>query len=866
MIEEIRKIENLGKFEDMNSRIPLEKNSLIFGFNGTGKSTLSDMFYSMSQGSDFSLDDARTTLKRNESEEKSIYVELKTNAGIVKYENKVWNNNLNVRTFNERYIDDYVMIPERFNSDILEITLSKEARRLVKRQKFLEERMQNESMPVIKECLINKSDIFKNIKRIGAVKSITRRSTAKIVALSEIKLYSKAEQIIIKNELSNSSIFFEKINIIEKCLNDYNSIEFKPNGKVLSYIEIGKLLNKIPRTSSKLIAEHMAHYMKKNNLTWLLSGYYNQKNAEECPYCGQPINSDYSKKIAKEIERFTMMKGMENAKEIREKIERIISHLNREKIGEAITKYNIIIETLTNKDILTLKEKKQYLINLDTSIIIKGIEDLEKLLWIKHNNIFEKRSLLSEQQDVISEINKIFKKIKGLNDLLNNLLEKYRRKLMNDTIQKEKGAILQLSDDENRCEVSEGIEKAKQYLADEKEIGNIKKELDDIAGNVRTDKINEFLSQMNVKFSIYVKDKRFYVRLKDFLPEVYERDNKGKVLFSEGDTRALAFAYFMSELNESGQTIVIDDPISSLDLNRKCIMAYLIVDLMNKVDNQVIILSHDITFVERICNYYEGKDLKLQKYELINHSGDIRTLMMDEYLKTDEEIYESLITKANESTEFTDKILGLMALRSYCNLKGCSEETYKYIEMRSTFFTHTIYAQKGRIKYNKRYYNVSGIRALLKRIKKETKCNINEKTFIPENFEFHGYDYPTLVAIYNGIELETICDARKKALVMRPLLEACLVKLVNKNKSMIDTEHIGSEYARATRNSDKEIRKYAVILQELYRITCKYHHGMQAGSTLGISWINSDEIEFMDGELKEIIEFIESRELLLKSA
>lgn len=48
----------------------------------------------MSQNSDFSLDNVRTTLKRNESE---------------------WNTNLNLRTFNERFIDDYVMVPENYS-------------------------------------------------------------------------------------------------------------------------------------------------------------------------------------------------------------------------------------------------------------------------------------------------------------------------------------------------------------------------------------------------------------------------------------------------------------------------------------------------------------------------------------------------------------------------------------------------------------------------------------------------------------------------------------------------------------------------------------------------------------------------------
>ena len=154
------------------------------------------------------------------------------------------------------------------------------------------------------------------------------------------------------------------------------------------------------------------------------------------------------------------------------------------------------------------------------------IAELEKLLWEKYNNIFEKSNLSSGHGKTINEINKLFRRLKALDDLLNNLLEKFQQKLMNDTTQREKGAILQLSSDENWGDVDEAIKRAKQYLEDEKEIENIKKELDDIAGNIRTDKINEFLSQMNVKFSIFMKDKRFYVRLKDFLPEKYDGNNK----------------------------------------------------------------------------------------------------------------------------------------------------------------------------------------------------------------------------------------------------------------------------------------------------------------------------------------------------
>ena len=46
-------------------------------------------------------------------------------------------------------------------------------------------------------------------------------------------------------------------------------------------------------------------------------------------------------------------------------------------------------------------------------------------------------------------------------------------------------------------------------------------------------------------------------------------------------------------------------------------------------------------------------------------------------------------------------------------------------------------------------------------------------------------------------------------------------------------------------------------LKELYDLSKKYHHGADEGSTLGLSWINPDELELFDSELKEIFDWID---------
>ena len=102
-------------------------------------------------------------------------------------------------------------------------------------------------------------------------------------------------------------------------------------------------------------------------------------------------------------------------------------------------------------------------------------------------------------------------------------------------------------------------------------------------------------------------------------------------------------------------------------------------------------------------------------------------------------------------------------------------------------------------------------------------------------------------------------NARKKILLMRPLIEACFFQLSSRDK--FDLENIGSMYAKTTRANKNDAEKYGICkkLQEIYDSSKKYHHGADDGSVLGISWINPNEIEYYDQVLSEIITRIRAR-------
>lgn len=101
--------------------------------------------------------------------------------------------------------------------------------------------------------------------------------------------------------------------------------------------------------------------------------------------------------------------------------------------------------------------------------------------------------------------------------------------------------------------------------------------------------------------------------------------NKIDTSLSEGEKTALAFAYFVSKLRveklESNNIgfqdciIVIDDPISSLDDNRLFQTTNLIDSLLfyssndaNHYPKQLFVLSHNITFIKYLSNALKGND------------------------------------------------------------------------------------------------------------------------------------------------------------------------------------------------------------------------------------------------------------------
>jgi wobble nucleotide-excising tRNase len=80
---------------------------------------------------------------------------------------------------------------------------------------------------------------------------------------------------------------------------------------------------------------------------------------------------------------------------------------------------------------------------------------------------------------------------------------------------------------------------------------------------------------------------------------------------SEGDKRSLAFAFFvastLSDPKLNTRIVVVDDPMCSLDLNRKQHTRTVLKEICTKAE-QLVVLAHDIYFVRDLRNELTPKD------------------------------------------------------------------------------------------------------------------------------------------------------------------------------------------------------------------------------------------------------------------
>lgn len=575
----------------------ISKMCLVYGRNGSGKSTLARGF----------LD-----LKKEELEERRDVRLLDMNKKTIPWSNTFAEN---IYVFNEDFIEKNVKLKENGLDTIImfgeQVNIDQHIENIEKEIKELQERytkIEGEYLILEEKTNVNNPFYYKNrmIENLkgddnwaGKDKELKDNKTNSAVndkILNDIMLQNPT-----KSEKNIKEEFDEKLEGLRRLINTDKPIDEKillPKNIVEEdkiYLLLEKKIEK-PKVSErdKLIMElvlsgEQEHFHNVHN-------YFLESKAEKCPYCLQEVSKKYREDLISSIEKV-----------LNREIEKHKDELEKSKIIKMEFDFSLY-EQLDNELISECKNKLEELnivIDSINSLIDKKIENCYRPV-LKNEGIFNYKRSLEEFNNKLDELEK----------------ERIKHNEKFNYIKELKQELLKLNNEIAYYAISSDY---KLYLEKLKYKNEIKVKLEDVKNEekilngkllrLRGEKRNVHIAvdfiNAGLKYVFFSND-----RLK------IESDGTQYKLFSNnrpvkpydiscGERNILAMCYYFAsimnnmnhnEMYEKEVLLVIDDPVSSFDLENKIgILSYMKSQLlkvfMGNSNSRVIIFSHDIQII-----------------------------------------------------------------------------------------------------------------------------------------------------------------------------------------------------------------------------------------------------------------------------
>lgn len=555
MIRRISKIKNLAVFQDFQWKggvTDFSNVNLIYGYNYSGKTSLSRLFSSLRD-------------KCLHEDYPIMEFELQLYEGEKFSHREISDFPLYVLVFNRDYLDKQLRISSRTEWNGIAFDLGQN----VDTRDLIEE--------VEKSIKSNKDDEDKHKSIIAEFQKFDKEDFTTWGIDVRKKVYDKTEfydKRDLKKTLNDIGIELDK-HIISgvKAKETLNELEASSTAKnVYAKLESVSFVPKLDDfvvTLKKILAQEPAKDIIIKELDsnadlykWVLDGLNNELNKEVCSYCGNAVSPDRLKQLQLYFDNDSaklriLITELKQSIETEIKDASYIKHPSSKNdfvdslqitAVDCLTKYDEVITLYkaTLKSLLPYLESKQMSIHVSLEIpdevsfneTLSGwIEDINALV-LKHNNFVETFDSQQKQAREIYERHLVAKLIRD-NDY-------YNKKHRHDKAVKDIETLLN------------------QRRALEEKINSLRASLRDITLGKKTleDHIKGFLGREDI--SIEVTDDDKFILMRGDLP--------AKNL-SDGEKTIICLAYFLTFIeaqpNEvlSDTIIFIDDPISSLDSN-----------------------------------------------------------------------------------------------------------------------------------------------------------------------------------------------------------------------------------------------------------------------------------------------------------
>lgn len=607
MITKISKLKKFGIFHEFTWKAELpdfKKFNLIYGWNRSGKTTISRIFSSCEKKCIYDKDKFKQYPENGE-------FEIKTNDETTVKNTDIATNVLPIKVFNQDFIDENISFdPENSSNPIVYVSEedieSKKRLKQLKQDKITLSRTYEE----IKKDKTAKEEIKSSFLR-GLAREIANNLNYDRTKYQAPQVEQKINNIDIDN-LSNKILSdddkkkYEAISKSDACnnLNSFSDYQFSFMFKESTIDSFQKIYDEVKKLLGKKVVSETLDRLKNdpslNN--WVKQGFDLHKKKDEkekCLFCQKPLNDDFLKSLSKHFSK--------DYEELQNAIIRLKGDILKIKKNAIASENNNLYPDLKNIYVTKAKELNECTEKLN-AWIDKTIKKLEEK-YASPLSIIENpetpENFLSIHNQIIVELNKVItdhnKKVKNHATEVSSVKEKLELHSI---------ALALDGQDFKKMgnEVKEAEKKEKETLEafnkNNSEISELEKQNSNIGEAI--EKINkhlkEFFGREEIKLELD-SDKKGYT---------IKRDGQSAKNLSEGEKTAIAFSYFVvkvweGDFDKSNGIVFIDDPISSFDSN----FIYHCFSLINthfKEVGQLFISTHNFQLFNLVKDWFVGNN------------------------------------------------------------------------------------------------------------------------------------------------------------------------------------------------------------------------------------------------------------------
>lgn len=586
-IERINRIKRYRIFQDFTWPSDLsdfkEKN-LIYGWNGTGKSTLSAIFRSIEKRQRTAEGDVEVTV----SGKKIAGSDFAASQALPE-----------VRVFNKDFVAENVFTTDGSVTPILFIgqdSIEKQKRveslkaelesiKGAAAQKDAEKQRCEKAFDDFKR---DKAKTIKDLLSSSGGNNAYNNYTARSLQLAYDQL----------SNLSESQIASKKLSVAERdSLRKQKEATSKEKISILSFVfpDLSGLRDQVKCLLEQTVVSSVIDALKNDQdlAAWTQTGLakHREKSSSTCLFCEQPLPvgrlENLEAHFNEEYNRFlekcgTLGSTIQSEKRrvsgftIPDKAN-LYSHLAQSyqrKADDALKQVSIIVDCLTSQETALETKKGQPFQRMDLNVTLPLLDS----------------SILSDINAIISQHNN------ETDDFLTTVAaarQRLEESILSDSYKDylAKKSAISVAEAELSLLNQQKADLARQIGDIEKEIEEHHKPADELNADLRS-----YLGRDEITFRV--------------LGNGYQIERNGSIAenLSEGEKTAIAFLYFLKSLNDkafkmSDGIVVIDDPISSLDTNG-LFHAFSFMKEQTKQAKQLFILTHSHSFFRQVKNWF----------------------------------------------------------------------------------------------------------------------------------------------------------------------------------------------------------------------------------------------------------------------